>query len=308
MSYHEPVLAAESIEWLFHSDDEGRGTYVDATFGGGGHSKLILQRLSAKGKLFAFDQDADVLEHLPEDPRFTFIHHNFRYLREFMEFYGEEQVDGILADLGVSSHQLDTAERGFSWRFDADLDMRMSRERKQTAADVLNTYSPEALQEVFSRYGELINSRTLAQHLAKAAQKKPFQTIGDLLKEVEPFIRGHKPKYLAKLFQALRIEVNEEMTVLGDFLSQSLDLLAPGGRLVVIAYHSVEDRLVKRFLKTGNPEGEVVKDEYGKILRPFELLSRKPLLPSAEEVRRNPRARSAKMRGGVVLIKKSLEL
>ncbi|HHJ49929.1 MAG TPA: 16S rRNA (cytosine(1402)-N(4))-methyltransferase RsmH [Phaeodactylibacter sp.] len=307
MKYHEPVLAAESMEWLFHADSEGEGTYIDATFGGGGHSRLILQRLNPQGALFAFDQDADVLEHLPDDPRFTFIHHNFRYMREFMEFYGVEQVDGILADLGVSSHQLDTAERGFSWRFEAALDMRMSQDRKQTAADVLNTYSPEALQEVFSRYGELINSRSLAQHLAKAREKKPFKTIGDLLKEAEPFVRGHRPKYLAKLFQALRIEVNEEMEVLGDFLRQSLDLLAPGGRLVVIAYHSVEDRLVKRFLKTGNPEGEVIKDEYGKILRPFKLLSRKPLLPSAEEIRRNPRARSAKMRGGIVLRKNSPE-
>ncbi len=295
MKYHDPVLASESIEWLVSKPG---GIYVDATFGGGGHSRLILQALSAKGRLFGFDQDRDVLDLLPQDPRFTFVHHNFRYLKQFMKFYGVEQVQGILADLGVSSHQLDTAERGFSWRFEAALDMRMSRERRKTAAEVLNTYSAEALQEVFSRYGELINSRTLARHLAKAARHRPFKTVADLLREAEPFIRGHKPRYLAQLFQALRIEVNEEIEVLGDFLNQALELLAPGGRLVVIAYHSVEDRLVKRFLKTGNPEGEVQRDEYGKIRRPFKLLTRKPILPSAEEVQQNPRARSAKMRVG----------
>ncbi len=296
MDYHKPVLAAESIEWLVGK--KTRGIYVDATFGGGGHSRLILQRLASAGQLFAFDQDADVLDGLPQDPRFTFIRHNFRYLKQFMRFYGVDQLDGILADLGVSSHQLDTAERGFSWRFDAVLDMRMSRERELTAADVLNTYAAEELQRVFSRYGELINSRSLARHLAKAARKKPFKRVGDLLREAEPFVRGHKPRYLAQLFQALRIEVNEEMEALRDFLHQSLELLAPGGRLVIVAYHSVEDRLVKHFLKTGNPEGEVQKDEYGHILRPFKVLTRKPILPSAEEIEKNPRARSAKMRVG----------
>ncbi len=296
MDYHKPVLAAESIEWLVSK--KVRGTYVDATFGGGGHSRLILQRLAPDAQLFAFDQDADVLEYLPEDPRFTFVQHNFRYLKQFMKFYGVSELDGVLADLGVSSHQLDTAERGFSWRFDADLDMRMSKERELTAADVLNTYSPEALQQLFSRYGELINSRSLARHLAKAAKHKAFRTVSDLLREAEPFVRGHKPRYLAQLFQALRIEVNEEMQALSDFLQQALDLLAPGGRLVVIAYHSIEDRLVKRFLKTGNPEGKVQKDEYGNILRPFKVLTRKPILPSPREIEANPRARSAKMRVG----------
>ncbi len=296
MDYHKPVLAAESIEWLV-SKKVG-GTYVDATFGGGGHSRLILQRLGPDAQLFAFDQDADVLEYLPGDPRFTFVQHNFRYLKQFMKFYGVSELDGVLADLGVSSHQLDTAERGFSWRFDADLDMRMSKERELTAADVLNTYSPEALQQLFSRYGELINSRSLARHLAKAARQKPFRTVADLLREAEPFVRGHKPRYLAQLFQALRIEVNEEMQALSDFLQQALDLLAPGGRLVIIAYHSIEDRLVKRFLKTGNPEGRVQKDEYGNILRPFKVLTRKPILPSPREIEANPRARSAKMRVG----------
>ncbi len=295
------MLAALDV----HAD----GTYVDATFGGGGYSRAILA--AGAGRVIGLDRDPDAVARGRDlaavEPRFTMLEGRFGRIAELLADIAISEVDGVVFDLGMSSLQLGDPQRGFAFAADGPLDMRMSQDRKQTAADVLNTYSPEALQQVFSRYGELINSRSLAQHLAKAREKKPFKTIGDLLKEAEPFVRGHRPKYLAKLFQALRIEVNEEMEVLGDFLRQSLNLLAPGGRLVVIAYHSVEDRLVKRFLKTGNPEGEVIKDEYGKILRPFKLLSRKPLLPSAEEIRRNPRARSAKMRGGIVLRKNSPE-
>ncbi|MEK7254032.1 MAG: 16S rRNA (cytosine(1402)-N(4))-methyltransferase RsmH [Bacteroidota bacterium] len=293
--YHEPVLAKESIESLAIQKD---GVYVDATFGGGGHSRLILNELGEKGRLYAFDQDDDALANLPDDERLVFNHHNFRYLQRFLRLHGVKQVDGIFADLGVSSHQLDEAERGFSYRFDADLDMRMNQAGERTAAEVLKTYSAEDLQRIFGEYGEVRNARSLAQKIVQERERKPFKTIGDLLRACEPLVRGHKPRYLAQVFQALRIEVNEEVDALKEFLEASLQVLKPGGRLVVISYHSIEDRLVKNFLKTGNVAGEVKSDFFGKIERPFDILYKGVMVPSAEEMAKNPRARSAKMRVG----------
>ena len=295
MSYHDPVLLKESIEALAVQRD---GVYIDATFGGGGHSRLILERLGPEGHLLAFDQDEDALANLPDDDRFIFNHHNFRFLKRFLRLHGFLQVDGILADLGVSSHQLDTAERGFSYRFDAELDMRMNRQLERTAADVVNSYSAVGLQEVFSRYGELRNARTLAQQLVDARSARPLRTVGDLVGVAEMLIRGPRDRYLAQLFQALRMEVNDELGALRELLEASLEMLKPGGRLVVIAYHSIEDRLVKQFLKTGNVDGEVQRDDYGNIFRPFRILTKKALTPPAAEIDRNPRARSARLRVG----------
>ncbi|MCB0621165.1 MAG: 16S rRNA (cytosine(1402)-N(4))-methyltransferase RsmH [Saprospiraceae bacterium] len=295
MSYHDPVLLKESIEALAVQRD---GVYIDATFGGGGHSRLILERLGPEGHLLAFDQDEDALANLPDDDRFIFNHHNFRFLKRFLRLHGFLQVDGILADLGVSSHQLDTAERGFSYRFDAELDMRMNRQLERTAADVVNSYSAVGLQEVFSRYGELRNARTLAQQLVDARSARPLRTVGDLVGVAEKLIRGPRHRYLAQLFQALRMEVNDELGALRELLEASLEMLKPGGRLVVIAYHSIEDRLVKQFLKTGNVDGEVQRDDYGNIFRPFRILTKKALTPPAAEIDRNPRARSARLRVG----------
>ena len=295
MSYHDPVLLKESIEALAVQRD---GVYIDATFGGGGHSRLILERLGPEGHLLAFDQDEDALANLPDDDRFIFNHHNFRFLKRFLRLHGFLQVDGILADLGVSSHQLDTAERGFSNRFDAELDMRMNRQLERTAADVVNSYSAVGLQEVFSRYGELRNARTLAQQLVDARSARPLRTVGDLVGVAEKLIRGPRHRYLAQLFQALRMEVNDELGALRELLEASLEMLKPGGRLVVIAYHSIEDRLVKQFLKTGNVDGEVQRDDYGNIFRPFRILTKKALTPPAAEIDRNPRARSARLRVG----------
>ena len=295
MSYHDPVLLKESIEALAVQRD---GVYIDATFGGGGHSRLILERLGPEGHLLAFDQDEDALANLPDDDRFIFNHHNFRFLKRFLRLHGFLQVDGILADLGVSSHQLDTAERGFSYRFDAELDMRMNRQLERTAADVVNSYSAVGLQEVFSRYGELRNARTLAQQLVDARSARPLRTVGDLVGVAEKLIRGPRHRYLAQLFQALRMEVNDELGALRELLEASLEMLKPGGRLVVIAYHSIEDRLVKQFLKTGNVDGEVQRDDYGNIFRPFRKKKKKALTPPAAEIDRNPRARSARLRVG----------
>jgi 16S rRNA (cytosine1402-N4)-methyltransferase len=295
MAYHLPVLAKESIEALAIRQS---GVYVDATFGGGGHSRLILNELGEKGKLYAFDQDDDALQNLLDDGRFVFNHHNFRFLQRFLRLHGETQVDGILADLGVSSHQLDEAERGFSFRFDADLDMRMNRSEERTAADILNDYAPGELQRIFSEYGEVRNARTLAQSIARERNVAPLKTIGDLLRAAEPLVRGNRNRYLAQIFQALRIEVNDEMGALKEFLEAALQVLKPGGRLVVISYHSIEDRMVKNFLKTGNVEGEVKSDFFGKIERPFTLVYRGIITPSKKEMSENPRARSAKMRAG----------
>lgn len=295
MAYHLPVLAKESIEALHLQTAD---TYVDATFGGGGHAKIILQELGDKGRLFGFDQDEDAVQNALPDARFTFVQSNFRHLKRFLRLHGVKNVAGILADLGVSSHQFDEATRGFSYRFDAQLDMRMNQEDERTAADILQTYSTEALQQVFSAYGEVRNARTLAQHIAEERRNRPIQTVNDLLVILEPLIRGQRLRYLSQVFQALRIEVNDEMGALREMLEQSLEVLQPGGRLVVITYHSLEDRIVKNFLKTGNPEGEVKSDFYGNIFRPFKVLTKNPIEPSEAEIAQNPRARSAKLRVG----------
>ncbi len=293
--YHRPVLAQESIAALQIQPD---AVYVDATFGGGGHSRLILNELSDKGRLFGFDQDADALPNVPDDARFTLIHNNFRYLKRFLKLHDIRSVAGILADLGVSSHQLDEAARGFSYRFDADLDMRMNQQGERTAADVLNSYPADALQQVFGAYGEVRNARTLAQSIATARQARPLRTIADLLAIVDPLVRGQRLRYLSQVFQALRIEVNDEMGALQEFLAQTLEVLQPGGRLAVITYHSLEDRMVKNFLKTGNVAGEVKKDFYGNIERPFKIITKSAIEPSEAEIRENPRARSARLRVG----------
>ncbi|HQU57938.1 MAG: 16S rRNA (cytosine(1402)-N(4))-methyltransferase RsmH [Phaeodactylibacter sp.] len=295
MAYHLPVLATESIDALAIAPD---GIYVDATFGGGGHSRLILDKLGPKGRLLGFDQDEDALANVPDDERFTFAHHNFRFLKRFLRLHGIREVHGILADLGVSSHQLDVAERGFSYRFEANLDMRMNQQGEKSAAVLLNTYEPEALQEVFSKYGEVRNARSLAQRIFAERHHRPIQTIGEFVGIVEPLIRGNRARYLSQVFQALRIEVNDEMGALQEFLEQSLEVLRPGGRIAIIAYHSVEDRMVKNFLKAGNVEGKQEKDYYGNINRPINVLTKKAVQPSEEEIARNPRARSAKLRVG----------
>jgi 16S rRNA (cytosine1402-N4)-methyltransferase len=293
--YHQPVMAEECLKGLAIRPD---GVFVDATFGGGGHSRLILEALGDNGRLFGFDQDDDARANALDDPRFTFVPHNFRHIGRFLRLYEVTRVDGILADLGVSSHQIDAPERGFSFRFDSRLDMRMNQNLERDAADWLNEESPETLLNIFSTFGEVRNARTLARSLAEWRQQGPFDRVGDLLAVVEPLARGKRERYLAQVFQALRIAVNDEMGALAELLNQSLDLLRPGGRLVVLAYHSVEDRMVKNFLKTGNVEGTVRQDFYGNIFRPFDLVHKKALSPSEAETRDNPRARSAKLRVG----------
>ena len=296
LEYHVPVLLHESLEGMdIHPD----GVYVDVTFGGGGHSREILRRLGDEGRLYGFDQDADAEQNIPDDERFVFVRSNFRYLYNFMRYYDEVgEVDALLADLGVSSHHFDDRERGFSFRFEGSLDMRMNTRAGQTAADVLNNYTEVQLADVFYLYGELKNARRLAAAVvAYRTGKKPILTSGDLLEIVTPFIgRDKEKKFLAQVFQALRIEVNDEMRALREMLSASLRVLKPGGRLVVITYHSLEDRLVKNFLKTGNFEGKVEQDFFGNVRSPFKLLSGKVITPSKEEIERNPRSRSAKLR------------
>ena len=296
LEYHVPVLLHESLEGMdIHPD----GVYVDVTFGGGGHSREILRRLGDEGRLYGFDQDADAEQNIPDDERFVFVRSNFRYLYNFMRYYDEVgEVDALLADLGVSSHHFDDRERGFSFRFEGSLDMRMNTRAGQTAADVLNNYTEEQLADVFYLYGELKNARRLAAAVvAYRTGKKPILTSGDLLEIVTPFIgRDKEKKFLAQVFQALRIEVNDEMRALREMLGASLRVLKPGGRLVVITYHSLEDRLVKNFLKTGNFEGKVEQDFFGNVRSPFKLLSGKVITPSKEEIERNPRSRSAKLR------------
>ncbi len=292
--YHRPVLLQECLEGLHIKPD---GIYVDVTFGGGGHSKAILANLDQKGKLFAFDQDADASVNVPDDKRMIFVPQNFRYMQNFLKMYGAKQVDGILADLGVSSHQFDVAERGFSIRFDAGLDMRMNQASVNTAAKVLNEYPEEELNRLFRQYGEVENASKLVRLIAAARVHKPISTIAefkDVIKSCTPKMQEHK--YLARVFQALRIEVNEEEEVLKTFLQQTLEVLKPGGRLVIISYHSLEDRLVKNFIKTGNINGDIKKDFFGNIDRPFKLITRKPLVPGEEEIQLNSRARSARLR------------
>lgn len=293
-TYHIPVLLHESIEGMHL---QSGGTYVDVTFGGGGHSKEILRNMDDKSRLFSFDQDADAERNIINDKRFTFVRSNFRYLHNFLRYYGVEEVDAILADLGVSSHHFDDSERGFSFRFDGKLDMRMNKRAGITAADIVNTYEEEKLADLFYLYGELKNSRKLAATLVKARAQKAIETIGEFIEIVKPLYgREREKKELAKVFQALRIEVNQEMEALKEMLYAATEALRPGGRLVVITYHSLEDRIVKNIMKTGNIEGKAKQDFFGNVETPFKLINNKVIVPSEDEIQRNPRSRSAKLR------------
>lgn len=292
--YHIPALLPETLAAL---DIKPQGVYVDVTFGGGGHSRAILENLNEQGHLYSFDQDEDAVKRAFADPRFTIVYSNFRFLSNFLQYHRVEGVDGILADLGVSFHHFDDKDRGFSFRFEGALDMRMNQKAKRTAAWLLANYTEQQLADVFYLYGELKNARKLASVIVKARNVSPIDTVERLLEVVKPLINPRQEKKeLAMIFQALRIEVNGEIDVLKRFLQQALNELKPGGRLVIITYHSLEDRLVKNFMKTGNLRGEQEKDFYGRNLSPFKLLSSKPIVPSAEEVDRNPRSRSAKLR------------
>ena len=293
-TYHIPVLLAPAVDGL---DIRPDGIYVDATLGGGGHTREILRRLGPGGRLLGFDQDEDAECNIPDDPRFTFVRSNFRYLHNFLRYHGIRHIDGLLADLGVSSHHFDDSQRGFSFRFDGALDMRMNKRAGQTAADVVNTYDEERLANVFYLYGELKNSRKLATAISRARAQAPIATIGQFLDIVKPlFGREREKKELARVFQALRIEVNHEMEALREMLLAAAGALRPGGRLAVITYHSLEDRLVKNLMKTGNVEGKVEKDFYGNVQTPFRLVNNKVITPDEDEVARNPRSRSAKLR------------
>lgn len=292
--YHIPALLEECMDGL---DIKPAGKYVDVTFGGGGHSREILKHLGAEGHLYSFDQDEDAQRNIVDDDRFTFVYSNFKYLKNFMRYHGVEGVDGVLADLGVSFHHFDDSERGFSFRFDAPLDMRMNKKARCTAADILATYDEKRLAQLFSLYGELRNAHRIAAAIVSMRDKGGVKTTGQLLEVVSPFInRKQEKKELAQLFQALRIEVNNEMDSLRSMLQQASDLLNPGGRLVVITYHSLEDRIVKNFIKTGNVEGVVEKDFFGRVNAPLRAVNNKVIVPTDEEVERNPRARSAKLR------------
>lgn len=293
MEYHNPVLLTESIDNLAINP---KGVYIDATFGGGGHSKEILKHLPL-GRLFGFDQDNDARQNIPDSEHFTFVHHNFRYIHHFMRYYGVQQVDGILADLGVSSHHFDTPERGFSFRFNAPLDMRMDQTTKITAATILNTYEEKELRRIFKDYGEIANAFKLAQVIVREREIAAIESTEELKKIGQRLCNPKiESKYLSQIFQALRIEVNNEMGVLQDFLNAGLAVLKPGGRFVIITYHSLEDRMVKNFFKTGNCQGTVEKDFYGNVKTPFNLVLRKALAPSEKEIEINNRARSAKLR------------
>ncbi len=301
-TYHIPVLLNESIDGL---NIQPGGIYVDVTMGGGGHSHEILKRLDADAHLYSFDQDADAEANLKQnhgddllnDERFTFVRSNFRYLKNWMRYHGVEQIDGLLADLGVSSHHFDDESRGFSFRFESPLDMRMNKRSSKTAADIVNNYAEEALADIFYLYGELKNSRKIASLLVKARQEKKIETTGDFIAVVEPlFKREREKKDLAKLFQALRIEVNGEMSALKELLTSVVDILKPGGRLSVITYHSLEDRIVKNIMKAGNIEGKIEQDFFGRINTPFKLINNKVIVPTDEEQEQNPRSRSAKLR------------
>ena len=295
LAYHIPALLNETVEGLEILPD---GVYADLTFGGGGHSRAILSHLSDNGKLYGFDQDIDAYANRIDDKRFTFVYSNFRYLSNFMRYYGEEQIDGIVADLGVSFHHFDDEKRGFSFRFEeGELDMRMNRNSSLTARDILNTYTEERLADIFFLFGEMKNSRRVASEIVKARASRSFATTDDFLKVVSKFIKPtQEKKELAQLFQALRIEVNNEIDVLKSMLSQSLKVLKPGGRIAVLTYHSLEDRIVKNYFKTGNISGKVEKDFFGRIDTPFRLVNNKVIVPSDEEIERNPRSRSAKLR------------
>lgn len=292
--YHVPVMLSQCVEALV---GDNQGVYVDVTFGGGGHSRAILDVLGENGHLYAFDQDEDALNNVPDDDRFTFVMSNFRYLKNWMRYYDVEAVDGILADLGVSSHHFDVAERGFSFREDGPLDMRMNQKMKMSAADVLNNYDAETLAQVFWQYGELRQSRQLASCIVKRRETASFRSVSDLLSATESLVgKGREKKDLAKVFQALRIEVNHEMDALQEMLISACEMLRPGGKLVVLTYHSLEDRMVKNVMRSGNIEGKVQQDFYGNRMSPLRSVNNKVLLPSAEEQEQNPRSRSAKLR------------
>lgn len=293
-TYHVPVLLHESIDGL---NIQSGGIYVDVTFGGGGHSREILGRLEGDAHLYGLDQDADAEANIPHDRRFTFVRSNFRYLRNWMRYYGVERIDGLLADLGVSSHHLDDASRGFSFRFDAPLDMRMNKRAGVSAADVVNDYEEGRLADVFYLYGELRDSRRIASAIVECRKRQRIVTTQDFLQVVSPlFRREREKKDLARLFQALRIEVNHEMDALKEMLQSATEVLRPGGRLAVITYHSLEDRIVKNVMKTGNCEGKALKDFYGRVETPFKLVNNKVITPCEEEQANNPRSRSAKLR------------
>lgn len=297
--YHTPVLLEESVGLL---DLQPGGTYADLTFGGGGHSRRILRALGPEGRLYAFDQDRDTRANCPDDPRFHYVESNFSFLRGALRYRGVTAVDGILADLGVSSHHFDERERGFSFRGEAPLDMRMNQRGSLTAADIVNRYDAERLTRILGDWGELETPWKIAACIIRARGTEPILTTAQLVAAVAPCTpRKDEAKFLTKLFQALRIEVNGEMEALGMALEQSLKVLRPGGRLVVISYHSLEDRMVKNFLRSGNLAGRIEKDFYGQAHTPFEVLTRKALTPSAEELERNPRSRSAKLRAAVKL-------
>ena len=292
--YHVPVLLEESVGGL---DIKHDGTYVDVTFGGGGHSRRILQELDGGGHLYSFDQDADAEKNVSPQDNFTFVRSNFRYLKNWMRYYGVDGLDGLLADLGVSSHHFDDETRGFSFRFDAPLDMRMNKRGGENAADLVNERSEEELADMFYLYGELKNSRRIANAIAKAREQKPILTTQDLMDATLPlFPKERGKKDMARMFQALRIVVNHEMTALKEMLASATELLKPGGRLSVITYHSLEDRIVKNFMKTGNAEGKTTQDFFGRVETPFRLVNNKVIVPSDEEQQVNPRSRSAKLR------------
>lgn len=293
--YHIPVMLNESLEGLNLKRD---GKYVDVTYGGGGHSKALLEKLGPSGQLFAFDRDSDAVENQLDDERLTLIHHDYRWIRNFLSYYKAVPIDGILADLGVSSHQLDTGERGFSFRQEADIDLRMDADTQQSAKEILNTYSAEELQRIFGEYGEIRNARTLAQNIVQSRSLKVIELTSDLVAVVEKTLhkRDKWSKYLSQVFQALRIEVNDELGSLKTLLEQCAELLTEGGRLSVITYHSLEDRLVKNFINTGSLDGKAEVDFFGNVNKPFKAVHRKPLLPTDEEIAGNPRSRSAKLR------------
>ena len=292
--YHIPALLQETVDGLNIKPD---GVYVDATFGGGGHSKEILAQLGEKGRLFGFDQDAEAYDNTLNDDRFTFVRSNFRYLKNFLKYYQIEKIDGILGDLGVSSHHFDDEDRGFSFRYDSQLDMRMNRSAKQTAADILNNYDEEQLARIFYLYGELRTSRKIASSIVFARQKEPIVTVNDFLQIMDRYTqRDKEKKVLAQAFQALRIEVNQELDALSEMLQQSVEHLSIGGRICIISYHSLEDRIVKNFFRSGNIEGKIEKDFYGNPITDLKVINRKVIIPTEEEQRKNPRSRSAKLR------------